>query len=141
MKDDYVTREESNLSLKSIAESGRITTECLQTLTKSIQEIKEYIIHNDYRHTANETEIRDIKRKSEKKIHSIELDISTILKIMDERKPLWSAFKKSKVVVGIIATGALATAGGALYNYMAKSTPAINQNKELTVKPAIKVIK
>lgn len=69
MKDDYVTREESNLSLKSIAESGRITTECLQTLTKSIQEIKEYIIHNDYRHTANETEIRDIKRKSEKKIH------------------------------------------------------------------------
>lgn len=141
MSEDNVTREELQLSLKSIVENSRTTMECLQTLTKSVEGIEKYIIHNDYRHAANENEIRLIKRKTDKKTSAIEKDVSLLLSMMDERKPLWSAFKKGKIAIGVVATGALATAGGALYNYIVKPQPVINQHKEqpkAAVKPVTK---
>ena len=54
---------------------------------------------------------------------------------------MWRAFKKAKWIVGFVSAGLLTAAGTGVYNYLAKPQPVINQNKELTVKPGIKVIK
>ena len=141
MSKDNVTREELNLSLKNIAESTRTTMECLKTLTQAMQEMKEYVIHNDYRHEANETKIRANESKTEKRFDSQGEDIRAMLKILESRSGMWRAFKKAKWVVGLISAGLLTAAGTGVYNYLAKPQPVINQNKELTVKPTIKVIK
>lgn len=116
--------------LTSIDSSNQCTASSLKTLTESIVEIKEYIIHNDYRHSGNESEIKVIKK-----------DLASILEILDERKSMWSAFKKSRLIVGIVSTGVLAAAGGGIYNYIFKPQPVINQTKEkpkVEVKPVTK---
>jgi len=108
--------------LKSIDRSNRSTSE-------SIAEIKDYMIHNDYRHAATEA-----------KIEVLSTDFSIMLEMMEARSSMWRAFKKGRWIVGLISAGILTAAGTGVYNYIAKPDPAIHQNKELTVK-SIKVVK
>ncbi len=130
MSDAELSEREYGVLLRSIESSNKTTTDCLQKLTESVVKIEKYIIHNDYRHTATEGEIRIIKK-----------DMSSVLQMMEARSGMWRAFKKGKWIIGLISAGMLTAAGTGVYNYLAKPQPVINQNKELTVKPGIKVIK
>ena len=130
MNDKNIKNSEFERLLSSIAASQKGTNECLDKLTQSIVEIKEYIIHNDYRHDKTESEIKGIQK-----------DITSMLELMAQRKSMWDAFRTGRIAAGVIITGALATAGGALYNYIVKPQPVINQHKEqpkVAVKPVTK---
>ena len=116
--------------LRSIESNSKTTTDCLQKLTESVVKIEKYIIHNDYRHTATEGEVRIIKK-----------DISAVLQMMEARSSMWRAFKKGRWIVGLILAGILTAAGTGVFNYLAKPQPVIGNNKELTVKTGTKVIK
>lgn len=116
--------------LRSIESNSKTTTDCLQKLTESVVKIEKYIIHNDYRHTATEGEVRIIKK-----------DIASVLQMLEARSSMWRAFKKAKWFVGLILAGIITAAGTGVFNYLAKPQPVISNNKELTVKPGIKVVK
>jgi hypothetical protein len=123
MKGDEVTSREFERLLISIDASSKATSE-------SITEIKDYMLHNDYRHAATEAKVEVLKD-----------DVTAILQIMADREPFWGAVKKSKLAIGVLATGALAAAGGGIYNYIVKPDPIINSNKEAQkakVKPVTK---
>lgn len=93
--------------------------------SESIAEIKEYMLHNDYRHAATEAEVRVLRT-----------DVSTILEIMESRSAMWRAFKKGKLMLTVVMMGILTAAGTGIYNYIIKPDPAINQYKE---KPKVDV--
>jgi len=130
MNSEGLNEREYESLLRGIESNSKTTTDCLQKLTESVVKIEKYIIHNDYRHTATEGEVRIIKK-----------DISAVLQMMESRSSMWRAFKKGRWVAGLILAGILTAAGTGVFNYLAKPQPVINNNKELTVKPTIKVIK
>ncbi len=101
-----------------------------KSTAESISEIKDYMIHNDYRHAATEAKVEVLKA-----------DFTIMLEIMESRRSMWESLKKVKWGITLIAMGILTAAGTGIYNYIAKPKPAIHQNKELTVKPGIKVVK
>jgi len=106
--------------LKSIDDSNK-------SISESIAEIKDYMIHNDYRHAATEAKVEVLKA-----------DFTIMLEIMESRRSMWESLKKVKWVVTLLAMGILTAAGTGIYNYIA-SQPAINQHKEVP-KAAIKPI-
>ena len=127
MSGEDVSGGEFQRLLASIDSNNQQTLRCFEKVTQSIDEIKEHIIHNDYRHSNNESEIKSIKK-----------DIAAILEILDERKPAWAMFKKSKIIIVTVTLGAMTAAGAGLYNYIFKpAPPVINQQKD---KPAIKPV-
>ncbi len=136
MSGGKVKETEFERLLRSIDANNTSTKECLETLTKSVVEIKEYIIHNDYRHTSTESDVKSNRLRHEKEIRAIKVDIGTILGIMESRSSMWRAFKKGKWIVSIIAMGILTAAGAGMYNYIIKPLPVINHHKE---KPKVNV--
>ncbi len=107
--------------LKSIDDSNK-------SISESISEIKDYMIHNDYRHAATEAKVEVLKA-----------DFTIMLEIMESRRSIWESLKKVKWAVTLVAMGILTAAGTGVYNYIAKPIPAINQHKE-AIKAAIKPI-
>jgi len=118
MKSENVTEREFERLLRSIDKSSQSTSE-------SIAEIKDYMLHNDYRHAATEAEVKTLKA-----------DVSIILEVLESRSPMWRTFKKGKWAVSVLAAGILAAAGTGIYNYIIKPQPVINQHKE---KPKIEI--
>ena len=112
MSNVEVTGREFERLLRSIDASSQSTSE-------SIAEIKDYMLHNDYRHAATESQIK-----------TLQSDVSILAEIMESRAAMWRAFKKGKWVVGLISAGILTAAGTGVYNYMVKK-PIINQYKEV----------
>ena len=104
----------------SSEEFGRFasnTEKLLARLVDQYEELKEYMIHNDYRHTETDKEISEIN----KKIKTLTENHKIIIEILDERKPIWQVIKNmglfGKFVGGAFLLAVAAAAGKATYNY------------------------
>ena len=113
MSDEAITREEFKLFAKN-------TTDCLKQLTQNNTEIKDYMIHNDYRHKDTDKRLT----KDEEERDSMKKDISKILRMMREKKGFWKAIenlgKFSKFVVTAILLTLIALSVTGIYNYVVK---------------------
>jgi len=123
MNEGEVTGREFEQLLRSIDASQQSSAESGKVTASTLAEIKEYMLHNDYRHVATEA-----------KVEALEVNMAVLVEILESRNSMWRAFKKGKLIISIIIAGILTAAGTGLFNYVTK--PVINQHKE---KPKIEV--
>ena len=130
MSDDEVTPREFARLLSSIDASQQSGAESNKLTAETLAEIKEYMLHNDYRHIATES-----------RVDTLEENMATLVEVMESRRSMWEFLSKVKFGTKLFVMALIAAAGTGVFKNLAKPQPVIGKNKELTVKTGIKVIK